>query len=207
MQDNNFKFDSQKEKEDSKMIFQGMLVFFLEDHQNPFLKDYNLELIEYLSEDESFKKKLEYSLLNNQEALTADSIVIKGVVVVPTISNWLKDFIDNCGSGLFDAVILSQYLANSANAKKLNDVEKKLLRKLLILYRNLKFFPKSLENVSLEKWGIIPSEHRPEDDKIAKTEKSEDPKIKELTILADSFPKGSLERRAVEEEMGKLGHE
>jgi hypothetical protein len=73
-----------------------------------------------------------------------------------TIGNWLKDFIEQKGSGIFNNIVLGDFLLKSVNAKKLNKNEKELVKKLLIFYRNLKFFPESMPNDAIENWQIIP---------------------------------------------------
>jgi len=134
-------------------------------------------------ENGDFRKNLENALFSNQEILTDKDFVFNGKKQMSTISNWLKDFIKRNGSGMFDNLALSQYLSGSENAKKLDSQEKKLLHKLLILYRNLKFFPESMGNAPAEEWEIIPldDEDKPFK-KLQKTEKKDERLVRKLCI-------------------------
>ena len=124
--------------------------------------------------------------------------------------DWLKDFIKQHGGEMFDNIKLSQYLSNSSNVKNLDEVEKQLVRKLLMLYRNLKFFPDSMPNDTGEGWEIIPISQ--EEGTLPTTRAGKESKkdgfkitpLQELEILAKQYPKGSLEHRAIMEEIKKL---
>ncbi|MFA5029167.1 MAG: hypothetical protein WC518_00240 [Patescibacteria group bacterium] len=114
-------------------------------------------------ENKMFEKDLEKILYLNQEKLTSQSINIDGRPLEPTVANWLRDFINRNGTAFFSNLVLSQYLANSENGNRLNQGEKMLLGKLLVLYRNLKFFPDNLTNLPRNQWEIIPiSRHKSE---------------------------------------------
>lgn len=116
----------------------------------------NILIFKSFNEYDGLEDKVISSLYNNKERLTRSNIIIDGKSVEPIIANWLKDFIKLNGSGLFNELISADYITNSANAKSLPLDDKNKLRRLLRLYRNLVFFPESLENVSLDKWEIIP---------------------------------------------------
>ncbi len=117
--------------------------------------DFNEAIFTALAADGALQTELERLLLNNNEKLTRDSLILEGHEIAPTISNWLKDFIKNNGSDLFNEIALAQYL-NSSNAKNLRPEEKKMVSKLIKLYRNLVFFPESLQDVPVKNWEIIP---------------------------------------------------
>lgn len=116
----------------------------------------NLMIFKAFNDYNGLEDKVIYSLYNNEERLTRSNIIIDGKNVEPTIANWLKDFIKINGSSLFNELVLAEYISNSINARSLPLDDKTKLRRLLRLYRNLVFFPESLENVPLEKWAIIP---------------------------------------------------
>jgi hypothetical protein len=52
--------------------------------------------------------------------------------------------------------VLSDFLGTSENAKILDDKEKELVRKVLMCYRNVKFFPESMPSDNGEGWEMIP---------------------------------------------------
>ena len=149
--------DIAKEKTDSIALFKNNLVDLLKSTGGEeFIADYNLVLISLLSDDSDFKSNLEGALYVNSEELTAGRLKDEEKDISPTIANWLKDFIKQNGSDIFDDIILLDYLSKSPNAKNLNPTEKSLVKKLLKLYRNLSFFPDSMNNAPVEEWEIIP---------------------------------------------------
>lgn len=153
-------FDPHKEKEDSVELFKENLISVLNSEAVPdsFLDEYNLVLAQYLSEEEGrdFKARLEKALLTNQEELTTKKFYLEDKSVLPTVGNWINYFIKQYGSDEFDNLTLSKFLSNSENAARLEEKEKRLVGKVLILYRNLKFFPKPFEDKPIEQWEIIP---------------------------------------------------
>ena len=92
-----------------------------------------------------FEMELAEALSDNQEKLTDKAILIEGKRQPGVISNWLKDFISKNGSGYYSSMTLSEYLVNSGNTRSLDQSEKTVLKSILILYRNLRYFEESLE--------------------------------------------------------------
>ncbi|MBU0636829.1 MAG: hypothetical protein ABH818_03160 [Patescibacteria group bacterium] len=196
-----------REKEIAARIFKEELI---EELDNIFIvvEEFNLTIFYILAHDLNFKKELENALYSNQEKITSKEFILDNKQHSPSIANWLKDFIQKNGSQMFDNLVLSQYIVNSENAKKLDIKEKDLLRKLLVLYRNLKFFPDSMPSDDGEGWEIIPTDKQEED--LTKVEKDpvlpkskEEKRQEELRALANQYPENSLERKAVEEEIKK----
>ncbi len=101
-------------------------------------------------------------IFNNQEELGSKQFVLNGRQAKPTIANWLKDFIQQVGVEMFDNLVLSNFITNSPNASILDSNERELLRKLLLTYRNLKFFPESMGDLPAEQWQIIPYQREEE---------------------------------------------
>ncbi|MBU2415760.1 hypothetical protein KKH86_00850, partial [Patescibacteria group bacterium] len=148
-----------QEKEASIKFFKNNLVDVLTNKDQEISKiidDYSQSLISWINEDQEFQKTLEQALYQNQEKLTHKEFVLDAKAHSPTVANWLKDFIKQRGSGMFDNVALADFVTNSKNAKNLDEQEKKLVQKLLQLYRNLKFFPESMPTDTGEGWEIIP---------------------------------------------------
>jgi hypothetical protein len=122
------------------------------------IKDYNGILILLLLDDPNFKKSLEKVFLANPEKLTHSEFISEGAPHSPSIANWLKDFIKQFGSGMFDNLVMARYMTTSKNIKNLSEEEKQLVKKLLLTYRNLKFFPESMPSDDGEGWEIIPTD-------------------------------------------------
>jgi len=116
----------------------------------------NSRIFTVLSVDHDFFGDMEKALYENQEKITANPIKVAGKLVEPTVANWLNDFITNYGTDYFTAVNLSQYITDSDNTKKISNPEKEIVTKVLLIYRNLKFFPETFDQVSETKWEILP---------------------------------------------------
>ena len=201
----------ENEKKDSIELFKNGLVDALDAGNSEFneiLSDYNLDLIAWFDEDSNFRKEIERTLFLNKERIGSQDFIIDGKKGIPTISNWIQNFIKLNGSGMFDNVVLSRYMINSPNAKILDLNEKRLLTKLLVLYRNLKFFPESMEGVPPEEREIIPIE-REQDVKLKARAVSGPPKTieeKEIDALKqaeENYQPGGIERMALEEEISE----
>ena len=196
-----------KEKEILINIFKEGLIDEL-NNQPIIIEAVNSRIFYILARDLEFVKTLENALYSNQEKLTGKEFILDGKLAQATVGNWLKDFIKQNGSGMFDELALSKYLISSANTKKLSEEEKKLLRKFLTLYRNLKFFPESMPTDGGEGWEIIPVERAEVLTKVKKGKKSPlpplsrggtqggdaDTRLEELRAMASQYPEGSLER-------------
>jgi hypothetical protein len=189
------------------------------------------DVLAYLLADrgEPFRAELEKILLNNNEVLTFSKFMIDGRQTSPVISAWLKNFISEFGSANFDNLTLTKFITNSPNAKMLDEEGKKSVRRLLFLYRNIKFFPQSMPNTTGEGWQILPLDI-PEDEKLSQVKEKIDNRIKEdrveaanlpsreeikkneeadkniadLRQAAGKYPENSLQRKAVEAEIEKI---
>lgn len=175
------------------------------------IKDFNIALFQIFNEDEDLEDKVETLLYNNQEKLSNHQIILDGHPASPSIANWLKDFIKKYGSDLFDEVVLAEYLSQSPNIKSLNPGEKELVRKVLKLYRNLVFFPESMDGILLENWEILPVgyneiKNKPEIEKVSEnpviTERQKN--IFDLQKNLTKYPTTSLEYKAIQQEINRL---
>jgi hypothetical protein len=123
---------------------------------NDYLRQLNIAIFQVLNADEDFEEKIISLLYNNSEILTRSQINLDNHSSSPTVANWLKDFISQYGSDLFSEVDLAEYLSSGFNVGPLSVGEKDLVKKLLKLYRNLVFFPESVENVPVKDWSVFP---------------------------------------------------
>lgn len=179
---------------------------------NTKIKDFNIALFKTFNEDEDLEDKVESLLYVNQERLSSKPIILDKQLVSPTIANWLKDFIKRYGSDLFNEVTLAEYLSQSENIRNITAKEKELVRKVLKLYRNLVFFPESMDGVLLDNWEIFPIEQpdisfKPE---IVSVE-SEPPIVSErqktifdLQKNLTKYASNSLEYKALQQEINRL---
>ena len=134
---------SMSKKKDGAEILTGLInqlftgiIKFIEKYRGSVLKFGGDSLLAMFPVDNSL------SNISQQNAVKA------GIAVL--------NFIKKNGSGIFNNLVLIEYLVNSDNAKKLDNKEKELLKKLLLLYRNIKFFPESMPDDNGESWEIIP---------------------------------------------------
>lgn len=200
------KFNAKKEKEDSLKIFKSSIKNLLLNSDKDILEDYNLTLLELMTDDVKFKKDLENSLYHNDEKLTVSKFKLIGKIEKPTIGNWLKDFIKRNGTNLFSDVVLTEYITKSENTKKLYKNERILLSKLLQLYRNLKFFPESQKGRREDDWEIIPSEEIkmsaiPDKKILTPPKTTAEKNIEIMKEESKDFKDNSLEKLAINEEI------
>lgn len=202
------KFDEKQEEKDSLEVFASMLSYLLADHKNSYLEEFNRTLIILLSEKKNFKKELENALYHNGELFTHAEFVLDDKPQSPSIGNWIQDFIKEVGTGYVNNLQITKYITDSDNARRLSAEEKKLVQKLIQLYRNLKFFPDSLKDVPPEKWEIIPSSKESNEPRqsigIPKTKEEKD--IDELKAEEEKYGESSLEKMALEEEVSRKKH-
>jgi hypothetical protein len=98
------------------------------------------------------------TFLSNQEKIGSKKIILDNREEEPTIANWIKHFIRENGNEIFGSIVLAKYLTSTFVNTLLNEEDKKILRKVLKLYRNLIFFPESMANIPREDWEIFPVE-------------------------------------------------
>lgn len=192
--------DLSKEKEMLSEIMGRKLILELNNH--PIIANaVNFRIFNALSQDLDFKEELSKALLANEEVLTSKPFLLEKKPASPTIANWIKDFIQDKGSALFDTIVLSNFLTNSKNVRVLDEGEKELVRKVLLLYRNLKFFSASMPEND-EEWQIIPFDFK---DIEPPEEEAEDLTPEEAIAELDRL-KVELDRQkaALDEEKRKL---
>jgi len=108
-----------------------------------------------------FKKGTRQALKENRQKIGSQSLTIKGKPTpqLPTLKNWLLDYDSETGNEKHSELERGQYSAQNPNVRKLEQIEKDLLRKVLKFYDDLKPTPVS----QTEKWmktardkGLIP---------------------------------------------------
>jgi hypothetical protein len=175
------------------------------------IKDFNVAIFQALNEDETLTDRIESLLYINQEKISNHLIILDGHPASPSIANWLKDFIKKYGSDIFNEVTLAEYLSQSPNIKLIKPEEKELVRKVLKIYRNLVFFPESMEGVALESWEIFPVGHSEIKTETETENVSENPVITErqktifdLQKNLTKYSSTSLEYKAIHQEINRL---
>jgi hypothetical protein len=210
-------------KEDNLDLLKNHLVEALQYSDEDLIRDLNADLIVLMTEDMEFKVSLEKALYNNEQKITNKKFQLQDKEEKPTVGNWLKHFIKEEGTEKFDKVTLSKFLAESENAKRLDAEERKMIRKLFNLYRNLKFFPDSIRKSDPHDWEIFPFEdQRNNNDGERAPEKQYDKtqrpslsdaerksrgavdRAEELKRYKEKYTEGSLERKAIEGEIERL---
>lgn len=136
-------------------VFENRLLDTLKSEPS-YLRELNITIFKTFNDDRGLDDRAESLLYNNQEKIGSHPIVLDGHPSSPSVANWLKDFIKIYGSGLFSEVSLAEYLTKAPNLKTLDEYNKELVRKLLKLYRNLAFFPESMDGILVENWEVFP---------------------------------------------------
>lgn len=151
-----------KEKQIILEIFEKKLVQEIKNNVI-IIEAVNQRIFYCLTGDLNFKSEIEKVMHKNQERITGNKIIIDKDEVIPSVDNWIKYFIKDSGTDIFDNIVLSKFISNSRYASVLPDNEKNLLIKVLKTYRNIKFFPESMPNDDVDGmsgWAIIPVEQQ-----------------------------------------------
>jgi len=128
------------------------------------------------------------------------------------ISEWLKDYISNRGKNNLERI---KYFTNSDKFKKLAEIDKIKIKSIFNLYDLLEFTSEKNEGLIGDLPIIINGKYFIFNDGKAEEITSNIFKLiksinvnnskDELTKLASQYPEDSLERKAIEEEIKKLG--
>ncbi len=206
-------FDKNQEEKIVLHFLEKEIYSILEASDHSGRQKLNGSIIILLLNKDDFQGKAVRAFLSNKEELGSNKINLEGQKLPPTISNWIKHFIKENGSEIFSNIKLAKYLADAENVKALDEKDKKVLRKVLKVYRNLSFFPDSMAKNPIENWEIIPiepelsSSHKkklPEKKKIEiKKEDLKDEDLLTLESMREKYPEKSLERKAIELEIKK----
>jgi hypothetical protein len=208
------KQDIEMEKKDALETMGGFgLIDILESENDEtmlLVDDVNDVLIDLIIDFPDFKTDLERALYHNQEKLTHKKFLMDGSPATPSVSNWLKHFIKLQGTSIFSNLDISSYFIKTQNTQSLDELEKRLLGKLLILFRNLKFFPESMKGVPEDKWEIFPMDYEKErrsgineKENLGPPKTEEEKKVEELQRIENDFAPTGLEHLALEEEIMK----
>lgn len=184
-----------------------------------------------LSDRDNCKNALKKALLENEEIIT-DETEVSGKKI-KTTADWLKDYLSQVGLKKAGSLERAKYFSEKNYVFNLNEDDKKILRKIIDLYKFLNtssLTPEGFEDdlilkdkdnrvLTTNKGKIVVLYDPKKNIKPAATNFSADkPVIKvpgennyngandmaELKNLAAGYPAGSLERKAVEEEIKKL---
>ncbi|MFA4833924.1 MAG: hypothetical protein WC619_03705 [Patescibacteria group bacterium] len=166
-----------------------------------------------LEDRDKLKAGLKREILNNREMITSRA-------EIRTVAGWLKNYISKLGLGIADNLKRTQYLVDLTKIKGLDEHYIKRLKTLFNFYESLKFssltplgFDEETPIVIDEKLYIFRrGELEPVGEvKIRQTtasapaaNKNEVQESEALRQMVSQYPVGSLERKAVEEEIAKL---
>ena len=175
-------------------------------------------------ERDRIKNEVKNILIKNEAVITKTNLISDRKEIPGTLANWLKDYRSEVGAEPVDSLKFEQYFINSLNIKKLTQAEKDRLKSIIKFYERLKLSsnsPKGFEekvpmefNGKLQIWSegqledIDPAVVKVVEDLVAKgffKDKNEKPTdLNELKKMVASYPIGSFERKAIEEEIKKL---
>lgn len=181
-----------------------------------------------LGDRDNCKKELKTALINSKEELIGP-VTVWPNKKIRTVSDWIKDYVGQMSEGKRGALGEAQYFYQKTYFVKLKENEKNLLKKLFSLYRFLSissltpegfeddlliedelgrlittnkgkivvlYDPKRMENKIIEKAPPMV---------VSKGLSEEEKQIIDLKKMVAKYPAGSFERKAIEEEIKKLG--
>ncbi|MFH1582861.1 MAG: hypothetical protein ABIB72_00890 [Candidatus Falkowbacteria bacterium] len=171
-----------------------------------------------------FKEKIRKVILNNQEEITKRSIINNQVKDGPTIAAWLKLYNKELGTEIINNLEQNKFYINNSNFSKLSDLEKLEVKELFSMYEYLKRSSMKIEGneddmvitdidgrdywfkegrfIKLDKTEkIVNSQEKNKNQQIINKAKTG---VEELKQMALEYPPGSLERKAVDEEISRV---
>lgn len=174
-------------------------------------------------ERDTIKSELRSALSKNDNMITSKKLINN---MPPTIENWLKIYISSLGAGIVDNMKLRQFYIDNKDFNALTEEEKNKIETLYKFYEKLKFSSLTVAGVE-ENIPVVTSNFKgyirkgqlekdaPMDKKMEKIfkivanilgrENINQNYSKSLQQLASQYQEGSLERRAIEEEIKKQG--
>ncbi len=163
-------------------FFKQGLVGALSLQPGELANEINEDLIDILTEKEVYRPVLEKSLTESRELIGKEKIVIGERESEPTCANWFKDFFAVSGVDSIDTVKIAKYIIESPNAKRLPKKDQEILRRLLLLYFNIKFFPAPFSEIPIDQWQVLP---------IAREAYSEPPLVDVSAPKINSIPRAT----------------
>jgi len=166
---------------------------------------------------DKLKKRIIQVLMANRERITGSKIMVNKEVVKPTVANWMQDYNSTLGTGKVNKLERTQYLTSGENVKKLDGKEKARIKLLFDLYEKLKLSSLTLEGleedipvdeegmVGIIKGGVFEPFKEPSGPGVTSTPEARARiEMDKLKANLERYSLGSLERKAIEEEIAKL---
>ncbi len=177
----------------------------------------------YVTERDKYKQKIIKVIFSNKEKITTHHIVVNNKKVEPTISNWIQNYNSYLGTGPKSELEQGKYFINNKDFIKLNNKEKKLLKKLFSIYEYLKrssLTPEGNEDRKVVKEiggkiyvmedgkfiDVKTSEIKGkvrEGVKLGPPKTEEEKKIEELKKIEEKYSDTSLEKKVLDEQIEK----
>lgn len=187
-----------------------------------------LQWIRPLENRDVLKKNIREALLMNKQKITGKKLIIGREEKEPTITNWFLDYNRAVGALKVNSLARTQYFINGANIKNLSQEEKTRVKTLFDLYEKLKTSSLTLEGYEEDipvddegqegnirggvfeplpkltaqqklAWGIA--------QEVVRERETRESNIKEMQGSLNNYAIGSLERKAMEEEIKKMNTE
>lgn len=173
------------------------------------LKNKLNNIIVYEDRDK-FKNEIKNILLNS-------NLIITSKATKKTIREWLNDYNSQIGLDPADSVKKTKYFIKLKENKDLDEYARKKLNILFEFYEKLKLSSLSPEGFEedvpividnkfyvFKQGKLEPIEEKKVSKKLGIPETEEEKQVDKLQLLLQKYPEGSLERRAVEEEIKKI---
>lgn len=205
-----------EEKDDMIDLFEHRVLDTIAISNAEILDDYNHFLISSFSDDKKLYVAVQQALKSNQEEISPGTISLDGKEVPATVSNFISDLLKSVQTSDINEMSLVQYFSSSPNFRKLSPSGKNVVRKVFGLYINLWLLFENLDSKTVEEIEIFPI--REEQDDSYPSGSPAEPKgknnyqetggdrgeIEALRQMLSHYVAGSLEYKAIEEEISRL---
>lgn len=187
-----------------------------------------LQWIKPLENRDVFKKNIREALLMNKQRITSKKLIVGREEKEPTITNWFLDYNRAVGALKVNSLARAQYLISGVNIKNLSAEEKERVKTLFDLYEKLKISSLTLEGYEED----IPVDDKGQEgnirggvfeplpkltvqqklvweiaQEVVREREARESNIKEMQNSINNYAVGSLERKAIEEEIKRMNTE
>lgn len=99
---------------------------------------YKIRTVLDLTERDVLKETVRKNLLEDRTLVSSKKIIISESEQLPTVANWIKDYIAKYGLEPVNKLKFNEYIFSDSNAKSLTEEERRNLKKVLLFFESIK---------------------------------------------------------------------
>lgn len=99
---------------------------------------YKIRAILNLTERDNLKATVRKNLFEDKTLVSSKKIIISELEQLPTVSNWIKDYVAKHGLEPINKLKFNEYIFSDPNTKSLTEEERRNLKKVLLFFESVK---------------------------------------------------------------------